>query len=55
MPPQNIIEDIPAACERALALLPGYDMLLVCGSLYLVAEAREYLLKKLEVRRYGDG
>ena len=42
--PQNIIEDIPAACEQALALLPNYDMLLVCGSLYLVAEARAYML-----------
>ena len=42
--PENIIADIPAACERALQLLPGYDMLLVCGSLYLVAEAREYLI-----------
>ncbi|MCL2496372.1 MAG: bifunctional folylpolyglutamate synthase/dihydrofolate synthase [Clostridiales bacterium] len=43
VPAENIIADIPAACERALALLPAYDMLLVCGSLYLVAEAREYL------------
>jgi dihydrofolate synthase/folylpolyglutamate synthase len=43
IPPQNIIEDIPAACERALALLPEYDLLLICGSLYLVAEARAYL------------
>jgi len=46
VPPENIIEDIPAACERALKLLPEYDMLLVCGSLYLVAEARSYFLQK---------
>ena len=46
VPPENVIEDIPIACERALALLPAYDMLLVCGSLYLVAEARKYLLEK---------
>ena len=48
--PENIIEDIPAACERALHLLPGYDMLLVCGSLYLVAGARAYLLGKNKYR-----
>lgn len=45
VPAENIIENIPAACARALELLPEYDMLLVCGSLYLVAEAREYLLR----------
>jgi dihydrofolate synthase/folylpolyglutamate synthase len=47
VPPQNIIEDIPAACERALELLPGYDMLLVCGSLYLAAAARSYFKERL--------
>ena len=47
--PQNIIEDIPTACEQALVQLPDYDMLLVCGSLYLVAAVREYLLKKCHI------
>jgi dihydrofolate synthase/folylpolyglutamate synthase len=47
VPQENILEDIPAACERALELLPEYDMLLVCGSLYLVAEAREYLMSQI--------
>jgi dihydrofolate synthase/folylpolyglutamate synthase len=46
VPPPNVIEDIPAACQRAWELLPEYDMLLVCGSLYLVAEARAYFLEK---------
>ena len=48
IPPENIIEDIPTACERALELLPEYDMLLVCGSLYLVAEARAYLRNRIK-------
>jgi dihydrofolate synthase/folylpolyglutamate synthase len=43
VPSENIIEDIPAACERACELLPKYDMLLACGSLYLVAEVRALL------------
>jgi dihydrofolate synthase/folylpolyglutamate synthase len=46
-PLENIIEDIHTACERALTLLPDYDMLLVCGSLYLVAEARAFFLEQI--------
>ncbi|MCL1975744.1 MAG: bifunctional folylpolyglutamate synthase/dihydrofolate synthase [Firmicutes bacterium] len=44
--PENIIEDIPTACAHALALLPKYDMMLVCGSLYLVAAVRAFMLER---------
>ena len=43
-----MIEDLPAAIERGLALTRPGDLLCITGSLYTVGEARGYLLR-------GDG
>lgn len=43
--PYKLIEDVPAAVRAGQAALgEGADMLLVSGSLYMLAEARAYLL-----------
>ncbi len=34
--------------DRAFALLNGYDALVVCGSLYLAADVRSYIIKKIK-------
>ena len=44
----EMIEDLPAAIERGLALTRPGDLLCITGSLYTVGEARGYLLR-------GDG
>ncbi|APC07647.1 bifunctional folylpolyglutamate synthase/dihydrofolate synthase [Neomoorella thermoacetica] len=41
----EVIEAIPAAVERALALAEPSDLICVTGSLYMVADAREWLKK----------
>lgn len=47
--PAKTIANRVQACDRALSLLRSgaYDMLLVCGSLYLLGDVRLYLLEKL--------
>lgn len=42
-----IEEDIALALEKALGLAGSGDLVLVCGSLYLVGEARSYLRNRL--------
>ncbi len=42
----SIIENYQSACEFALQKVAEYDMLIVSGSLYLVAEIRGYLKQK---------
>ncbi|MCL2817559.1 MAG: bifunctional folylpolyglutamate synthase/dihydrofolate synthase, partial [Clostridiales bacterium] len=39
-------DDVDAACSEALSILRENQMLLITGSFYLVAPAREFLLKK---------
>ncbi len=40
----EIIEDLPTAIERGLALMQPGDLFCITGSLYTVGEARAYLL-----------
>lgn len=44
--PAETIEDNAAAIEQALQKAAGDEMILVCGSLYMVAAVRQYLLSK---------
>ncbi len=43
---ESIIENYQDACEFALQKVAEYDMLIISGSLYLVAEIRGYLKQK---------
>ena len=44
--PFEIIENLPKALEKALQIAGQQDMILVTGSIFIVAEAREYLAIK---------
>jgi dihydrofolate synthase/folylpolyglutamate synthase len=46
------IEDIPLAVEKALELVGEDGLMLVTGSIFVVAEARKYWEKKANIRRY---
>jgi dihydrofolate synthase/folylpolyglutamate synthase len=46
-------EDITAACDQALARLDEESLLLVCGSLYLLADARKWMLQKYGASKAG--
>src|SRR4030042_6604595 len=46
------IEHIPEALERALSLVGQDGVVLVTGSIFVVAEARKYWEKKANIRRY---
>ncbi|MBR5428607.1 MAG: bifunctional folylpolyglutamate synthase/dihydrofolate synthase [Clostridia bacterium] len=41
-------DDPAGAVERCFALLPGYDALVVCGSLYLAGDVRNILIKSVD-------
>jgi dihydrofolate synthase/folylpolyglutamate synthase len=47
----EIVENIPLAMERALQLADG-GLVLVTGSIFVVAEARKYWETKANIRRY---
>ena len=47
-----IVENIPDALERATALAGGHSVVVVTGSIFVVAEARKYWEKKANIRRY---
>jgi dihydrofolate synthase/folylpolyglutamate synthase len=46
------VEHIPLAIEKALQLLGEDGLVLVTGSIFVVAEARKYWEKKANIRRY---
>jgi dihydrofolate synthase/folylpolyglutamate synthase len=46
------IENIPVALEKALQLVGKDGLVLVTGSIFVVAEARKYWEKKANIRRY---
>jgi dihydrofolate synthase/folylpolyglutamate synthase len=46
------IEDIPSAIEKALQLVGKDGLVLVTGSIFVVAEARKYWENKVNIRRY---
>jgi dihydrofolate synthase/folylpolyglutamate synthase len=48
----EIIENIPQALERALQLSGADAVVLVTGSIFVVAEARKYWETKANIRRY---
>lgn len=50
--PVHCIEHIPEAMEKALQLAGKDAMVLVTGSIFVVAEARKYWEKKANIRRY---
>jgi dihydrofolate synthase/folylpolyglutamate synthase len=50
--PDAFVEDIPIAVERALKLAGADGLVLVTGSIFVVAEARKYWEKKAYIRRY---
>jgi dihydrofolate synthase / folylpolyglutamate synthase len=50
--PVICVEDIPAAVEKALELADDNALVLVTGSIFVVAEARKYFEKKVNIRRY---
>jgi dihydrofolate synthase / folylpolyglutamate synthase len=45
-PDVSITETVPKALEKALSIASETDVICVMGSLYVVAEAREYLMSK---------
>jgi dihydrofolate synthase/folylpolyglutamate synthase len=45
-------ENIPQAIEKALQLVGNDGLVLVTGSIFVVAEARKYWEKKADIRRY---
>jgi folylpolyglutamate synthase/dihydropteroate synthase len=50
--PVTCIVDIPQAVENALQLVGEDDLILVTGSIFVVAEARKYWEKKAKIRSY---
>jgi dihydrofolate synthase / folylpolyglutamate synthase len=50
--PYQIIDQIPDALEKAMQLDGDNLVVLVTGSIFVVAEARKYLEKKANIRRY---
>jgi dihydrofolate synthase/folylpolyglutamate synthase len=50
--PAACIEDIPQAVEKALQKVGENDLVLVTGSIFVVAEARKYWESKAKIRRY---
>jgi dihydrofolate synthase / folylpolyglutamate synthase len=50
--PVDCIEHIPEAMEKALQLVGPDGIVLVTGSIFVVAEARKYWEKKANIRRY---
>jgi dihydrofolate synthase/folylpolyglutamate synthase len=50
--PVTCIEDIPQAVEEALQMVSEDDLVLVTGSIFVVAEARKYWESKAKIRSY---
>lgn len=50
--PVVCIENIPQAAEKALQMAGEDDLVLVTGSIFVVAEARKYWEKKARIRSY---
>ena len=50
--PMQVIEQIPEALDRAIASAGERSLVLVTGSIFVVAEARKYLEERAEIRRY---
>jgi dihydrofolate synthase/folylpolyglutamate synthase len=50
--PIDCVEHIPEALEKALHLVSEDGVVLVTGSIFVVAEARKYWEKKTNIRRY---
>jgi dihydrofolate synthase/folylpolyglutamate synthase len=50
--PVDCVEHIPEALEKALQLVGEDGLVLVTGSIFVVAEARKYWEKKTNIRRY---
>jgi dihydrofolate synthase/folylpolyglutamate synthase len=50
--PVECIVDIPLAVEKALQMAGEEDLVLVTGSIFVVAEARKFLEKKAKIRSY---
>jgi dihydrofolate synthase / folylpolyglutamate synthase len=50
--PIACIEDISLAVEKALQMVGENDLVLVTGSIFVVAEARKFWEKKAKIRRY---
>jgi dihydrofolate synthase/folylpolyglutamate synthase len=48
----DCIEDIPSALDKALQLVGEDGLVLVTGSIFVVAEARKYWEKRAGIRRY---
>ncbi|MEG1500701.1 MAG: hypothetical protein RR396_01960, partial [Clostridiales bacterium] len=44
--PALAIEDVGQACQSALDMAGEHDLILICGSLYLIAEARAWFMNK---------
>ena len=50
--PVACIEDIPQAVQKALQLAGDGDLVLITGSIFVVAEARKYWEKNAKIRSY---
>ncbi len=50
--PVHCVEHIPAAMDKAVELAGTHGLILVTGSIFVVAEARKYWEKKANIRRY---
>jgi len=50
--PVHIVDHIPEALEKGLQLSGDNEVVLVTGSIFVVAEARKYWEKKTNIRRY---
>ena len=50
--PSHCVEHVPEAMEEALQLVGKDGMVLVTGSIFVVAESRKYWEKKANIRRY---
>jgi dihydrofolate synthase / folylpolyglutamate synthase len=48
----EVVENIPEAVEKGLQMVGGDGLLLITGSIFVVAEARKYWEKKANIRRY---
>ena len=50
--PVHCVEHIPEAIDKALTTIDQDEVVLITGSIFVVAEARKYWEKKANIRRY---
>jgi dihydrofolate synthase/folylpolyglutamate synthase len=50
--PIHCVEHIPEAIDKALKLIDQDQIVLITGSIFVVAEARKYWEHKANIRRY---